>query len=288
VLEDLMAFSWSGYAEPVRTVQIPDYPFEHEVRVWLPPSYRHHEERTYPVLWMTDNALETGRVASHGNEFVIVSVGSPQGIAFGEFQRRRTYDFLPDPELLVGESYLGLSDASVGGAPLFRDFLVDVLRPQLAADYRMDPDEHALVGSSGGAMFGLYVLFTRPDGFSKYVLASPADGIQLLRLEKECAVQYGDIAARVLIGAGADEMTDPMMARAGVVSTVARVVEALTVRDYPSLELTATILPGENHSTAYRALLSHGVRHLWRERAQAFEKAVTDALAASRESPASG
>jgi len=190
-------------------------------------------------------------------------VGSPQGTAFGEFQRRRTFDFLPDEGLLVGEHFLSLGEAAVGGAPVFRDYLVDQLRPQLAAEYRMDPQDHGYAGGSAGAMFGLYVLLTRPDAFGKYVLASPGDGIDFLRLEKDCAAQHGDIAARVLLGAGADEMTDLMMAKAGIVSTVARVAEALTLRGYPSLDLTATILPGENHSTAYRALLSHGVRQLW-------------------------
>jgi predicted alpha/beta superfamily hydrolase len=277
VLEHLMELPWNGYTEPSRTVAIPGYPFEHEVRVWLPPSYHHHPERTYPVLWMTDNGLETGRVASHGNEFVIVAIGSPQGTPFGEFQRRRTYDFLPGHELLVGEHYRSLDETGVGGAPAFRDFLVDTLRPALAAEYRMDPAEHGLAGGSGGAMFGLFVLLTRPDAFSRYVVASPAEGVDFLRLEKECAAEFGDIPARVLIGAGADELTDPLMARAGIVSTGARVAQALSVSGYPSLELTATVLPDENHSTAYRALLSRAVRELWRERAQAFAKALAEA-----------
>src|SRR5579863_8329352 len=61
---------YTGYFEPPFEVQVPDHPHGHQVRVWLPPSYRHTEAR-FPVLWVTDNLLEhavSAVTASHFTE----------------------------------------------------------------------------------------------------------------------------------------------------------------------------------------------------------------------------
>lgn len=90
-----------GQVEPPRTIQIQDYPFDHEVRVWLPPSYR-HTDRVYPTLWVTDNVLEIAAAAAFGSsvayapELIIVSIGGATDLPRREFMRRRTYDFSPE------------------------------------------------------------------------------------------------------------------------------------------------------------------------------------------------
>jgi hypothetical protein len=91
--------------------------WEHEVRVWLPP---------------TDNALEIalgGVVASESGlapEVIIVSVGAPRGTDTSEFGMRRGYDFIPGPS---------------GNPAGFLDFLVNTVRPELAAEYLMSQQQ---------------------------------------------------------------------------------------------------------------------------------------------------
>src|SRR4051794_34055822 len=94
-----------GTFEPARTVRIPEYPFEHEVRVWLPPTYA-HTDRSYPTLWALDNAVEIASVALTGAsyglapELVVVGVGGSTSLSHRDFQSRRVYDFFPEAELI--------------------------------------------------------------------------------------------------------------------------------------------------------------------------------------------
>src|SRR5438477_519405 len=134
---DMMEWPYHGYVEGARVIRVPGYGFDHEVRVWLPPSYR-HTDRSYPTLWVTDNALEAAHTAVLGclsgdaPEVIIVAIGSPRELAAAESQRRRTYDFMPPTDELSTPALRDMPAAAVGGAPLFRDFLIDELRPVLA------------------------------------------------------------------------------------------------------------------------------------------------------------
>ena len=145
---------WGGFVEPARMVRAKGWQWDHEVRVWLPPSYR-SSTRTYPTLWVTDNSLEVAQAALTGAgfagapELIVVAVGAPRGTGILEFQRRRTYDFIP-VKSSMGASFAAVPDSMVGGAPGFLDFLVNQLRPMLAKEYRMDPNDHGYAGHSGG------------------------------------------------------------------------------------------------------------------------------------------
>ena len=170
--------AWGGFVEPARMVRAKGWQWDHEVRVWLPPTYR-SSTRTYPTLWVTDNNLEVAQAALLGAgivnapEVIVVAVGSPGSTGVLEFQRRRSYDFIP-AKSLMGPMFAALPDSAIGGAAGFLDFLVNQLRPMLAKEYRMDPNDHGYAGHSGGGQFGLYVLFNKPESFTKYLISSPA------------------------------------------------------------------------------------------------------------------
>ena len=251
----------AGFEEPARMVRAKGWAFEHEVRVWLPPSYR-TSDRTYPTLWVTDNDLELARAALLGTELIIVSVGAPRGTDPVEFQRRRRYDFIP-ARSLMGPTYAPFSEGEVGGAPGFLDFLVNQLRPMLAKEYRMDPNDHAYAGHSGGGMFGLYALFSQPESFARYLVSSPATSQPWLDMEEAWFRQHKDLKARVFLSAGEAEASDPAIAPFQVFSTVALVGERLTSRKYPSLELAVRIFPGKDHLTVMPVAYAQGIRYLW-------------------------
>jgi predicted alpha/beta superfamily hydrolase len=157
----------------------------------------------------------------------------------------------------------------VGGAPRFRDYLVDELRPQLAQEYRMDPQDHGLAGHSGGGNFALYSFFTRPGGFTKWLISSPGGDIaDWRRLEAQYAATHDDLPVRLYLGVGGAELTDQSYTWGGIIvgfTDLVTVTGLLTTRGYPSLELTTSVIPGQDHFSVWPMTFAEGVRALWHE-----------------------
>jgi len=256
-------------------------PWPHDVHIALPPSYD-HSDRTYPVLWVTDASLGfplvAGLMTSLGlvqemPELIVVGVGAPAELDLAEFNLRRTYDFYPRPrwinagpggaqmEALLSDDILKAG----GGADSVLSFLVDELRPQLAAEFRFD-DDHGLVGFSAGGHFVGYALLSRPQAFDRYLADSPAlSGCEdlLFTLEAEYAATHDDLPAKVFFAAGEAELADPYIAAADVVGSMARMAQLLRLRGYPSLELVTRVYPGQTHGSAAAYALSEGLRVLY-------------------------
>jgi predicted alpha/beta superfamily hydrolase len=268
---DRLTLPWVSRVEAPRTVQIPGFAHEHQVRIAVPPAYD-ATDGVFPTLWVTDNFLEVATSAllgaglGYAPELIVVAVGAPRDVPIMEFQRRRTFDFTPVLDECTDLVRQTIPDpAAVGGAAPFRDYLIDELRPQLAAEFRMDPHDHGLAGHSGGANFALYSLFTRPDGFAKYLISSPGGEVVDW---KERAAGIDDIAARVYLGVGGAELNDPAYmwgdSTTGF-SDLVSVTRILKQRDYASLELTTSIVANQDHFSVPPMTFAEGVRALWRE-----------------------
>ena len=256
-----------GTVDSVRLVRAEGWEWDHEVRVYLPASY-HHTDRAYPTLWITDNNLEliqgalTGDALGFSPELIVVAVGAPPDTNAAEFQRRRSYDFIPDKSLM-GPMFAPMPAEAIGGAPGFLDFLVNQLRPMLADEYRMDLDDQGYAGHSGGGQFGLYVLLNKPESFAKYIISSPAAYQPWLDMEEHWHENNKDLKAKVFLSAGEAEANHPVWSASQIVSTVATMAERLAVRGYPSLELTVRIFPDEDHLTVMPIAYTRGIRVLW-------------------------
>lgn len=259
--------------EPSRIMQIPGHPFPHEIRVALPVSYA-GSDRTYPVLWVTDNALETALSVVGARELIIVAIGGKPDPAVPGMGR--AFDFYPDPDIFapgpIGDELGGRNGregpaARGGGAAAFRDFLLDDVRPALAADYRMDPDDHALIGYSAGGWFTVYSMLTRPGGFAKYIPGAPSLNFSqglIWTIEEEYAAAHDDLVADVFFACGDAEMVRDYQFEC--FSAMARMIERLSFRAYPSLTLRYKILTGEDHGSSFPLTLSAAVRELWGNR----------------------
>jgi predicted alpha/beta superfamily hydrolase len=263
--------------EPPRTMRTKGLDWEYELRVALPASYRHTDER-YPVLWITDNNLETALAVLASLDLILVGVGSGR-VSVHEHARRRVYDLKPAGSYffdgpggdhlrrLMEEQPYGF-ELRGGGADRFLDFLVSEARPALAADYRMNADDHVLLGFSAGGTFVCNALLTRPEAFARYICGSPSlysGNFRVFELEEEYAATHDDLPARVFFASGEAELTEPMINALGMVSGMARLVERLSFRGYPSLRLEARVLPGESHATMLAPLIGRGVRSVWDE-----------------------
>jgi fructokinase len=277
--------------EPARRVRAPSFEWDHEIRVALPASYA-SDDRAYPVLWLMDGAayfelaVKTVNydLKAHLPDMIVASVGTPRE-ELSQFARRRGYDFFPTPQwmfegfgaqlferpLLAVQSQLQAVGQPLllgGGAAAFLSFLVDELRSELLRQYRM-ADDHTLFGDSGGGFFCSYALLSRPQAFKRYICGSPclaAGDFELFRLEEAYAREHDDLKAIAFFGAGEREMLDgnDLVSAWGVVSSMARMVEILHARKYPSLELHARLFPGEDHASVPAWNLSAGLRAVWR------------------------
>lgn len=264
---------------PARRLQGAGVPWPHDVRIALPPSYE-HGDRSYPVLWVTDASLSFPLVVGLMNwlhtvqevpELIVIGVGAPDESDHAEFAARRTHDFYPMPRWVNagpgGARMEALSNGTRagGGAGALLSFLVDELRPRLATEFRFD-DDHGLVGFSGGGHFVGFALLSRPAAFGRYLASSPAlSGCEdlLFTLEADYARTHDDLAAKVFLGAGEAELTDPYLAAADIVGSMTRMSQLLRLRDYPSLELTSRLYPRQTHGSALSYALNEGLRTLY-------------------------
>jgi predicted alpha/beta superfamily hydrolase len=261
--------------EPPRTMRTEGIEWEYELRVALPASYAHTDKR-YPVLWITDNNLETALAVLGPLDLILVGVGSGR-VPLREHARRRVYDLKPFPNYYFdgpgGDHLRRLMEAQPypfelrgGGADRFLDFLVSEARPALDGDYRMNAADHALLGFSAGGMFVCNALLTRPEAFARYICGSPSlysGDLRIFELEEAYAATHDDLPVRAFFASGEAELTEPMINALGMVSGMARLVERLSFRGYPSLRLEARVFPGESHTTMLAPLIGWGVRSVW-------------------------
>lgn len=266
---------------PPRQLTAPGARWSHEIQIALPPTY-HLGEARYPVLWLMDGSisfslavgvLNTLGITGEIPELLVVGVGAPRELDGAEFGNRRVYDLYPTAKW-ANSGPGGAMMAAVlseevfnggGGAKEFLSFLVDELRPTLAAELRF-ADDHGIVGCSAGGHFVGYALFTRTAAFSRYLAGSPpmsGSGGMLFELEDEYAMNHDDLPVRLFLGAGGAEITDPYLAAADVVASSARMAQQLTLRNYPGLELTMQVFPGQTHASAQPYALTEGLRVLY-------------------------
>ncbi|MFG2250898.1 alpha/beta hydrolase [Spirillospora sp. NPDC048823] len=266
---------------PTRRLQGTGTRWPHEVHIALPPSYD-HSDRSYPVVWVTDASLafplavgllNTLGLVQEMPEIIMVGVGVPGDVDAAEFSVRRVHDFYPTPTWVNAGPGRALMEAALtdeilsggGGADALLSFLVDELRPQLAAEFRFD-DDHGLAGFSAGGHFVGYALLSRPEAFGRYLAGSPAlSGCEdlLFALEDEYAATHDDLAAKVFFSAGEAELADTYMAAGDIVGSMTRMTQLLRLRGYPSLELTARLYPGQTHGSAAPYAFSEGLRTLY-------------------------
>jgi predicted alpha/beta superfamily hydrolase len=256
------------------------FSYDHEVSVALPASYDAAADTKYPVLWVLDaplmmrtvvGILDTLVIGNHAPEMIVVGVGSrsEDGLAG---VGRRVMDFSPP-----GPDYFPPGEAGTAWrelAPLpefphraddFLAFLVDEVRPQIAAKYRIS-GEHALFGHSAAGMFATYALFQRPGAFQKMIIGSPyLQGVRgaVFAAEAGYAARHEDLDASLFMAAGDREVDEYFLAISGIVSSMARFSETMRLRRYPSLELETRIYSGEDHYTAVPRIIGEGIRHLW-------------------------
>lgn len=239
---------------------------EHLVSVALP--LRHAALSSMPLIlcfdapWTFGTMLDATRVMSMSGEApeaIVVGVGFAE-VSMKEYSRQRARLLTPtpfEPPPQVGVKGVGASECGRAGELL--DFVRDQVLPTVTAGHGVS--ERWFVGHSFSALFGLRALFTEPELFDKWLLASPSiwwDDRSILEFEQRYADANDDLAARVFVSAGALEDD----AGFDIVTNAEALVASLRSRHYPSLSIDSMRLPGDGHSNCIGTAVSNGLRAL--------------------------
>ncbi|MCP4223546.1 MAG: alpha/beta hydrolase [Actinomycetia bacterium] len=238
----------------------------YEVVVELPNRY-HRSDKAYPLVVVLDGQWVFGVVR---DAFRVLALGRelPEAVVVGITHSRtdlrdlvqdRAADFTPTKATAPTETGVQIPAAEVGNAALFRRAMLEEILPVATSELRLNGDR-TLVGHSFSALFALDTLLTDPDLFDRWVLASPSvwwDDQVMFRREANHASVTEDISARVFISAGSDE--GGLEGFGGHRDLYDRLLE----RNYPSLNLSWALFPGETHSSVIGGAVSRGLRQVF-------------------------
>lgn len=194
---------------------------DRDIRVYLPPGYNSSPSRRYPVVylldgdqWNIDNLLNNYIKSGRFEEIIVVEIAST---------KNRTSDFLP-----YEDAYVRSQEASyTPNARKFAEYIVANLIPSIDRQYRTiaDRDNRAIVGSSYGGLFALWVGFNYDSMFSMVGAMSPSFWVADFKIFQEIEAMpkknvkvwfdtgtlewnYNLPLADVLVGKGATYGTD--------------------------------------------------------------------------------
>ena len=173
----------------------------------------------YPVVVVTDAnmgfpiaATMAGTFAMSGKAAIVVGVGYATDDVM-ELIGLRNRDLTPPTPLSAIKQNPGRPAPKIedyGGSEDFYRFLVEELRPAVAAAYPIDADNQTLYGHSLGGLFTVGVLLNHPESFRNFVASSPSLFWNNRSTLKEVPrfvrkIRAKEAAPRVLIMVGADE-----------------------------------------------------------------------------------
>lgn len=252
------------------------------VDVAVPPPYL-PGDAPWPVLIVTDGNVAFPTAAATAC-ILPVEPGGPRpvcvvGVGYelagegqnGEHFALRNRDLTPrrvqewESRMWAAPPPFGFDESlQTGGGEHFLDFLIEELKPWLAANFPVDTEDCTLAGSSIGGTLALHAMFTRDGAFTRYLAVSPslwwAEGY-LLQLEHDYAQQNADLKAELYLCVG--EAEEAQAPEAKMVSAFRDFAGRLESRSYPSLGLVHEVLPGETHVSVFNAAISNGMRRLF-------------------------
>ena len=252
-----------SFTHRIRSVHVAG--MEYFINVHLPLTYGMNQD-SYPVIYYTDAFFATEIVTGtkkilevSGKIAETILVGISHEGDFMEFVVNRSRDLIPthvpQDKIMV---YPEATPAS-GGADHFLAFIEHELFPLVEKEYRVDPSNRGLIGSSYGGLFAAWTMVNRPGLFQRYIMASPAlewDDYLFFKQEEELWQKSQTLNAKVYISAGEKEL-EPFL------QSVIRFRERFIAHNYQEFEFTAHILRERDHEDQYMEALLNGLEYLY-------------------------
>lgn len=246
---------------------------EHHITIDRPHRFAKLDD---PVTIICLDGVWTAGTVRDATRLMCLGGEAPEAVVVGvSFSDESMKDYMVSrarwfsPTAWIPPAEVGVKDVAatdMGHAATYLDFLASTLLPLLETDHGIGTGERWLVGHSFSGLFGLRTLFTTPELFDRYLLASPSiwwHDRAILSFESQYAESHDDLAATVFVSAGEHELAarpdgDAFRMRANVEELVAQ----LDARGYPTLDLDHQILAGESHNSTIGAAISAGLRSL--------------------------
>ncbi|WP_394173520.1 alpha/beta hydrolase [Thalassotalea litorea] len=236
----------------------------YDIYVKLPYDYHlpANKTKTYPVLYLNDGPY-TFKVAAGVTHLRPMDKVIVVGISFahgenGQFSRVR--DLTP----VVDMSW---KKYQTGGAPQYLSFIEKEVFSFIEQNYRANPRQRILTGQSLGGSFGAWVLLTRPELFSHYILTSPSLWFKqdwIFDLEQDYADNNNLLKANVYMATGALETLQQGMSQ-DMVGGHRKFAERLRSRQYQGLIFSEEIIEGTDHYSTFPVGLTKGLMLVYQD-----------------------
>jgi len=248
----------------------------YEIHVMVPVSKKDGSEK-FPVLYMTDanGGIPVSQITRNMQtlaelpRFIVVGIGYPVDNVFQSLYLRqrdltpskmeRARYFMPIEGIVDVKS-----GKKMGGASEFLAFIQDELKPFINASYRTIPEESGYFGHSLGGLFGLYVLFHKPDSFNRYVIGSPAlwwDNEIIFSQARDFLKNHDTLNANVYMAVGG--MEEIRVPEKHYVSNVYKMDALLRSKPLSGFTLKTELFPGEGHASVFGLFHSRGLRSVY-------------------------
>lgn len=230
----------------------------YQLHIQWPASFARSPGRRYPVLYVTDAYWDFAMLAaSYGNlaydgvvpEFIIVGLGyAGDGL---DYDALRLWDLSP----------VAMPDqkAAAGHADQFLALLEKDVFPLVEREYRGDPAQRYLAGSSLGGLFVLHAMYAQPELFKGYIAASPAvvvGGDWIIGQAKAYAATGKPIRARLYVTGAEHEWP-------GFLAGIQRYQALLPELKHPGLVWQARTIDGERHAGTKAESYTRGMRFVF-------------------------
>ncbi len=237
---------------------------KYDIYIKVPHDYfdKNNESKKYPVLYLNDGP-HTFKVAAGVTHFTNMDRAIVVGISFahGESsQFSRVRDLTPE----IDESW---KNYTTGGAPKYLEFIEDEIFAFVEKNYRINVNQRILSGHSLGGSFGAWVLLTKPELFSGYILTSPSLWFKndlIFDLEEEYFKNHISLKASVFIATGALETPENGMHNNMVYGHV-RFLKRLRSRNYQGIHINDEIVDGTDHYSTFPVGLAKGLKLMYQD-----------------------
>jgi predicted alpha/beta superfamily hydrolase len=227
----------------------------YDLYVRLPSGYTLNAKKQYPILYVLDGQWDFKLLDSiygglYYDQFVpeMIIVGITYSGEYPDYETLRAMDYTPVYDNAIPGS---------GDADKFLAFFKDELIPFVETNYRVDPSQRTLMGSSFGGLFTLYAMFTDSTLFSGYVSASPAvtyGARAAFKQEVAYASQHQDLSVRLFLSVGELEpLSYP----------VQEFMQVINERGYSGLEMQTMVIEGERHAGNKPEAFNRGLRFIF-------------------------
>jgi predicted alpha/beta superfamily hydrolase len=193
----------------------------------------------YDVVGPIAHVLQEGRAMAPA---FVVAVGypSPFGISAGPREIDMAHDKRPAGR---GGPLIG------GGGAAFEAFLMDELKPFLAARYPIDPAATVVIGHSQGAYFASHILTERPETFQAYVLGGAPVIMQPTLEARIKAMAAKGAGRRVFVGYSPEDVAAFKSDRLG----------AALAAEGSAFQVRQKLFEGQTHLSSYAALVAEAL-----------------------------